>query len=806
MCTFTSNSLWSQLLSHDPINFPDYVRSIPFVDDNDNVYVITGRELFSIRPEGTENWKYFSDNESIYPESLCTTSEGNILFATYDEMVHCVDTTGDSLWSYKMRDLSKRYRDGCHIVYSVNDKILVSSADSFLYVLNASGMLEWDKKFEQPFASAVASYKDSIIYCAPYRDTVFYAFDFTGNSLWEYHPGDERVVKRTPVVNSRGDVCAYSQNSYSGAVKILDTKGNIKFEVFRDLTSDPYFDEQDNLYFAENDWFTYVMCFDSSGNEKWRFNPWTYVYSTPRVGPDGNLYFGADNGNVYCLDTIDGSEIYRFKFNREIRYPVDFTSDGTIFCLVGHPAPYSLEGVLRSISNPEAPLWMVKDTEFTKSPAISSNGIIVVCSIDSVYAYNENGEEIWNYSNEGDTLEVPVIYENTVIVASRNKLTTLNLDDGSLRWRKQANGQFYDAPGIGLDNSIYIGSSDNNLYAYSSQGDLKWSFTAEDSIIHSPAVTSLGNIVFSCQSGWLYSLDSSGNLNFKTELLSRYDTVPYISSHPPTIDGYGNIYIGTESNEKRTAALMSFNHTGNLNWDRSFGADNKDFNVYPPTFDKDNNLYFRFGRLLRSYDVAGYQRYLDEVNNIRWEVELRGEWLISNPTVDNSGNVYIGSTTGSIYKVNSLCELSWVYTNADNEYLPSPVFIGESGKYFFTADGKLHHFVENTNASEVYSKNRSDNGNTNLFYTKDITGIINPQKSYDISIVPNPVKDHLTIYWKDLPNSLDLYLYDIQGKLVFHKQVSSGMSVPVNGINSGIYMARLLSSKKFIHSSKIIVE
>ncbi len=807
LCTITSNNLRSQLLSQDPINFPDYVRSIPFVDEHDNVYAITGRELYSVTSKGVENWKYVSDGESIYPESLCTTDDGRILFATYDEILHCIDNTGDSLWSYKMRDLSQRYRDGCHIVYSENDKVVVSSADSFIYVINGSGVLEWDKKFNFPFAYAPAVYQDSIIYCAPYRDTVFHAFDMDGNELWKFHPGYELFYKRTPVINSRGEVCMYGENSYSGAVKILDKNGIVKFETYEDLTSDPYFDEHDNLYFSYLNYGSYVKCFDSSGNTKWNFRVLGYVYSTPRLGPDGNLYFGSDGGNVFCLDATNGTEIYKFKFNGEIRYPVDFTSDGTIFCLVGHPAPFSVEGVLKSINNPQPPLWLVENKGFTKAPAISNNGIVVVCSTDSVYAYDENGQEIWNYSSEGDTLEVPVIFDNTVIITSRNKLTSLNLEGGALNWREQADGQYLDAPGVGLDKSIYIGSTDKNLYAYSASGEIKWSYTAEDQIVHSPAVTSLGDIVFTCQRGFLYSLDSSGNLNFKKELLAYNDTVPFISCHSPTIDGYGNIYIGTETDKDRTAALMSFSPTGNFNWARFFKFDNINSNLYPPTFDKDNNLYFTFVRSLRSFDIAGNWRYLDKENNIRWDVYLRGERLINNPTVDISGNVYIGSTTGSIYKSNSLCELTWVYCNADNEQLPSPVFIGESGKYFFTADSKLHHIVEPIVApSEVYSKNRSDNGNTNLFYTKDITGINSISEEFGLQIYPNPVRDYLTISWKDMPYSLNLNIYDVQGKLIYQKQVDNGIPISVDQLNSGVYMIRFFNGDKFVQSSKIIID
>ncbi len=801
----TSIFVNAQFKSYDPIYFPDYVYNIPFIDDYNNVYVSTGNYLHSLTVKGDKNWRFQTNGEDIYPESLCKSRDGKILFAAYDEMVYCIDTTGSLVWNYQLRGLTERYRDGCHIVCSDNNYFIVSSADSFIYVLNSFGILQWDKKFNFPIAEPAGVFKDSIVYCAPYRDTVFYAFDFGGDLLWQFYPGYRTYFNKAPAVDLDGNVCAYAENYYGNDIWVFRKDGDIKYKTstWVDMYSDPYFDVTGSLYFGNG----YSMkCLNGNGEFRWEFRTDGYVLSSPRIGLDGNLYFGSDDGNVYCLDPLSGNKIYKFHFNEQIRYPVEFGKDSSIFCIIGYPGQFGGAGKIRRIYHPEPANWIVSDRNFVKSPALSDNGIIVACSIDSVFAYTESGSALWNYDNEGDSLEIPVIFDNSVIITSRNKITCLVLSDGSLVWQKDANGQFYDSPGIGPDRSIYIGSTDNNLYAYSPDGEIKWSYVADNDILYSPAITSTGDIVFCCQSGNLYSLDSDGNLNFKAGILPIGLTVPYISNNSPTIDGYGNIYIGTEKSNKNNAALLSYNNHGNLNWSRLFGSDYPDFNMYPPTFDKDNNIYFRFSRSLESYSLDGTPRW-DEENNQTWRINFR-EPLLDNPTIDYSGNIYVSTSYGNIYKLNSSGDLIWVYSISDNNIAPSSIFIGDAGKYFFTGDSILHHIEDSNDPSQVYCKNKSDNGNTNLFHVSENISSIQINNELHIEFSPNPVLSIGTFSYTE-NNSIQIEIFDASGTLIhsIHDKDRDGKtSLDFLKFNPGLYLYRLIDEDGLIYKGKLIKE
>jgi outer membrane protein assembly factor BamB len=805
LALLTSFFVNAQFKSYDPIYFPEYVYNIPFIDDYNNVYVSTGNYLHSLTVKGYKNWRFQTNGENIYPESLCKSRDGKILFAAYDEMVYCVDTTGNLVWNYQLRGLTERYRDGCHIVCSDNNYFVVSSADSFIYVLNSIGILQWKKKFHFPFASPAGVYKDSIIYCAPNLDTAFYALNFDGNLLWQFHPGYKTYFKKAPAVSQSGDVCVYAENYYGNDLLVLNKNGKVKYNqtiTWSSMLSDPYFDNNNNLYFGYG---YYVRCLDSIGNFNWQFLTKGYVYSSPRIGLDGNLYFGSDDGNLYCLDPLSGNEKYSFHFNEKIRYPVEFGNDGSIFCITGYPMEFGGSGKIRRVYNPEPASWIIDSRKLIKSPALSTNGIIVACSIDSVFAFTDSGSALWNYNNSGDSLEVPVIFDNSLIITSRNKITCLDLLDGALIWQKDANGQFFDSPGIGPDASIYIGSTDNNLYAYSPDGEIKWSYAADNDILYSPAITSAGDVVFCCQSGNLYSLDSDGNLNFKVGILPNGATTSYISSNSPTIDSNGNIYIGTEKNNKNIAALLSFSINGNLNWSRLFGSDYQNFNMYPPTFDKENHIYFRFSGSLESYNPDGTLRWNDEKNQ-SWSVNF-GEQLLDNPTIDNLGNIYVSTSYGNIYKVNDSGDLIWVY-NDDNDIVPSSIFIGDAGKYFFTGDSKLQHIVDSNNPSQAYCKNKSDIGNTNLFHVSEIISSINAHNDPRLEFAPNPVKSIGTFSYPE-DKSIHIEIYNASGALINSlddKDQNGKTSMDFLNLDSGLYLYRLIDGEGIIYKGKLVKE
>jgi outer membrane protein assembly factor BamB len=119
------------------------------------------------------------------------------------------------------------------------------------------------------------------------------------------------------------------------------------------------------------------------------------------------------------------------------------------------------------------------------------------------YAKNSAGT---GYGNELSfhTLSGPVNNPDTaatlfVGAAFAQKLYALNASDGSIKWSVTLGGLLYSSP-IYSNGRVFIGCSDNKLYAYDTLGVLKWTCNTSAVYKHSPIVAN-GMVYFPDQSG-----------------------------------------------------------------------------------------------------------------------------------------------------------------------------------------------------------------------------------------------------------------------------------------------------------------
>jgi outer membrane protein assembly factor BamB len=101
------------------------------------------------------------------------------------------------------------------------------------------------------------------------------------------------------------------------------------------------------------------------------------------------------------------------------------------------------------------------------------------------------------------------------------------------RWFSQINtGEVYSSPTIGSDGTIYIGSFDNNIYAFPASP--LWTYTCSSSIYTTPAIDNLGN---------LYAFQTvNSNVSTAGELLWIF--TPNLS--PTPVSSFGSPTCGTD--------------------------------------------------------------------------------------------------------------------------------------------------------------------------------------------------------------------------------------------------------------------
>src|SRR5471030_548532 len=82
--------------------------------------------------------------------------------------------------------------------------------------------------------------------------------------------------------------------------------------------------------------------------------------------------------------------------------------------------------------------------------------------------------------------------------------------NGKLRWSFPTLGYIDSSPAVGADKTIYVGSSDGNLYAINPDGTQKWAFPTQSAIESSPLIGPDGTIYVGSDDFNVYAIRPDG--------------------------------------------------------------------------------------------------------------------------------------------------------------------------------------------------------------------------------------------------------------------------------------------------------
>ncbi|MDK2886082.1 MAG: hypothetical protein PWP54_640 [Thermosipho sp. (in: thermotogales)] len=315
---------------------------------------------------------------------------------------------------------------------------------------------------------------------------------------------------------------------------------------------------------------------------KWKFETYNRLVSGPAIAPDGTIYIGSEDSNLYAINP-DGSLKWKYNLGTYIRSSPSISSDGTIY-VVTWKGLYAI--------NPDGTLKWEKDYYFyiceSVSPALGDDGTIYGGCSQNFKAINpDDGNTKWVFNDKINNNDVgfrtssPAIGpDGTIYVGSNNTnyLYAIN-PDGTLKWKFEANYIINSSPAIGEDGTIYVGSDDDNLYAINPDGTLKWYFETGDDIKTSPVIDEDGTIYVGSWDDYLYAINPDGTLKWK------FNTGTGIF-HTPVIGSNGIIYVIAYR------YLYALNEDGTLLWKFS---DFKGASSWPSVFllslSNDGTLY-----------------------------------------------------------------------------------------------------------------------------------------------------------------------------------------------------------------------
>lgn len=218
-----------------------------------------------------------------------------------------------------------------------------------------------------------------------------------------------------------------------------------------------------------------------------------YVPSTPVISPNGTLYVGFSDSNLYSIDSATGTVNWVSGLSAPIQSSPSLGKDGSIY-VCGD------DGILYSVSPGGVINWSFRSGgQIFSSPCVGPDGVIYFGSADHfIYAINPNGTIKWRFVTGGSITASPALSTNgTLFCGSGDGIFySIQSSIGRLLWSKSLGGPILSSSAVSFDGTVYV-AANNLLYALNPQtGSNIWIKQTNPKLtIHgSPSVAADGTI------------------------------------------------------------------------------------------------------------------------------------------------------------------------------------------------------------------------------------------------------------------------------------------------------------------------
>jgi len=263
------------------------------------------------------------------------------------------------------------------------------------------------------------------------------------------------------------------------------------------------------------------------------------VWSSAAIS-EGVVYVGTDNDELIAIDTATGTERWRKRLGdcAETRAP---GPEGARCDVDGGPTIgpdgdlwVGADGVYRISPDGEI-RWHWPEGGGAKhvysSPVVAADGRAYVGGQDGhITALDGSGAVLWRYKVLADVDGSPGIGRDGAIYVGADDGRVYALrSDGSLRWSFVAQGDIRSAVAMGPAGHVYITSFDGNLYALGEDGSVDWVLPTARKIKSTPVVDAEGWIYFGAQDRRLYGVAPNGTVRWSIDVGDEVDSSVAIS-------------------------------------------------------------------------------------------------------------------------------------------------------------------------------------------------------------------------------------------------------------------------------------
>lgn len=316
--------------------------------------------LLALRPDGSLKWRFCTQkgifsSPTLGPDgTIYISSLGGYLYALEDSLTYAKPQWRTYLEYFFLLSSPALGDDGT---------IYVGSPSFYFYAVDPDGSIDWKYQTGWCIISSPAIGDDGTVYIGS-KDHNLYAFDpAQKNMLWAAPTGvfyDGHLVDSSPAIGEDGTI--YVGSDQFGA------QGQKPVAI-------------DTSFWA----------FNPDGSRKWVFPTGSGVESSPAIGPDGTIYFGSYDGNLYAVIDAGNEGILQWKFptGGAVDGSPTVDGDGTIYF-------GSRDSTLYALHPDGSVKWTYRaDGGFESSPTIDGNGMLYIgCFDGKLYAFGTGAPDV----------------------------------------------------------------------------------------------------------------------------------------------------------------------------------------------------------------------------------------------------------------------------------------------------------------------------------------------------------------------------------------------------------------------------